>query len=184
MGGGRPAVQAAAAVPEWGGPGPRQLWLRDHATWSSYQRAAVTPCHDAASSTWSWYQRAAVTPRDEVASSTWSWYQRAALTPCHEAASPLWAAACTDTCCVCCTGAEAVAADAEPPAPRSAPPASAVEASAIERRFVMLLMVISLTKLPRLRRSGGRRFHVNRDPEIPGQSADFKVIRRGASRST
>jgi hypothetical protein len=59
-----------------------------------------------------------------------------------------------------------------------------VEASAIETRLVMLFMVIFLARLPRFRRSGGRRFYVNRDPEIPGQSAGYKVIRRGASRST
>ncbi|WP_443049314.1 hypothetical protein [Streptomyces sp. NBC_00316] len=36
-----------------GQSGPRQLWFRDHSTWSSYQRAALTPCHDAASASWS-----------------------------------------------------------------------------------------------------------------------------------
>lgn len=55
-----------------GRPGPRQLWSRDHMTWSSYQRAALTPCHEAASSTWSSYQRAALTPRHEAASPPWS----------------------------------------------------------------------------------------------------------------
>lgn len=74
---GRPGVRPCCCVGRRrrsgvGRLGPRQLWFRDHTTWSSYQRTALTPCHEAASSTWSSYQRAALTPRHEAASPSWS----------------------------------------------------------------------------------------------------------------